>query len=100
MVQAVIGICEYLSLISSTDEFLVRFSFPRTHTPTSIHTYTYQRHIVGKVHCGENPCVLVGRCGERTRTHTYTHTHHVFARKHAGNQKGTCLYGTEKNSVN
>jgi len=32
----------------------------------SKNTYTYQRYIVGKVHCGENPCVLVGRCGERT----------------------------------
>jgi len=30
---------------------------------------------VGKVHCGENMCVLVGRCGENTHTHTHTHTH-------------------------
>ena len=34
------------------------------------HTHTYQRYIVGKVHCGENPCVLVGRCGERTHIRT------------------------------
>jgi len=26
------------------------------------------------VHCGENPCVLVGRCGERTDRATDTHT--------------------------
>ena len=31
-----------------------------------MYTYTYQRYIVGKVHCGENACVPVGRCGERT----------------------------------
>ena len=55
----------------------IRFHFrladhavPDTHTHT--HTYMYQRYIVGKVHCGENPCVLVGRCGERTHTHTHT----------------------------
>ena len=33
-------------------------------------TYTYQRYIVGKVHCGERPCILVGRCGERTHIST------------------------------
>ena len=46
-----------------------------THTHTHTRT-TYQRYIVGKVHCGENPCVLVGRCGERTHTHTCTHFTH------------------------
>jgi len=40
------------------------------HTHTHTHTYTYQRYIVGKVYCGENPCVLVGRCGKRTHIRT------------------------------
>jgi len=35
-----------------------------THTHTHTHTYTYKRYIVGKVHCGENPCVLVGVVGK------------------------------------
>jgi len=34
------------------------------------YTHTYQRYIVGKVHCGENACVLVGHCGERTHIRT------------------------------
>jgi len=37
---------------------------------TDTHTYTYQRYIVGKVHCGENACVLDARCGERTHIRT------------------------------
>jgi len=38
---------------------------PRTClTHTHRHTYTYQRYIVGKVHCGENLCVLVGVVGK------------------------------------
>jgi len=35
------------------------------------------RYIVGKVHCGENPCVLVGVVG---KTHIHTHIHRVLAR--------------------
>jgi len=30
------------------------------------YTHTYQRYIVGKVHCGKNACILVGRCEENT----------------------------------
>ena len=40
------------------------------HTHTHTHTYTYKRYIVGKVHCGENLCVLVGVVGKK-------HTHNV-----------------------
>ena len=35
------------------------------------HTHLY----VPTIHCGENPCVLVGRCGERTHRQTDRHTH-------------------------
>jgi len=41
-----------------------------------IHTHcTYKLYIVGKVHCGENLCVLVGCCGENTHI-PYTQTIH------------------------
>ena len=30
------------------------------------YTHMYKQYIVGKVHCGENACVLVGRCEENT----------------------------------
>jgi len=48
------------------------FALSLAHTDT----YTYQRYIVGKVHCGENPCVLVGLCGERTHIRTYVQVIH------------------------
>jgi len=34
------------------------------------YTHTYKQHIVGKVHCGENQCVIVGRYGENTHIRT------------------------------
>jgi len=46
------------------EKYQVNKNNHNSHTHT--HTYTHQRYIVGKVHCGENPCVLGGRCGERT----------------------------------
>jgi len=41
-----------------------------TESVTDMHTltYTYQQYVVGKVHCGENVCVLVGVVG---KIHTY-----------------------------
>ena len=42
------------------------------------YTHTSRWYIVGKVQCGENACVLVGRCGERTPTHTCTHFGNVI----------------------
>jgi len=52
------------NLVDTPDAFVNYLADKRTNTHT--HTYTHQRYIVGKVHCGENPCVLGGRCGERT----------------------------------
>ena len=38
-------------------------------------SYVGDGHCGECLHCGENPCVLVGRCGERTHTHTQSNTH-------------------------
>jgi len=39
-----------------------------TSTHTHTHTYTYKWYIVGKVHCGENLCIVVGGCWENTHS--------------------------------
>jgi len=41
---------------------------------TNTHTHTHTHLYVPTIHCGENPCVLVGRCGERTHKLTLLKT--------------------------
>ena len=60
-----------LSEVSSCQQNVIYAKCICTYRPT------YQRYIVRKVHCWENACVLVGRCGERTpvrMSHPPTHT--------------------------
>jgi len=55
-------------------------------TDKHTHRPTYERYIVGKVHYGENPCVLVGRCGENTHTHNNTHVYYTLGSVRADKQ--------------
>ena len=68
------------------------------------HTHTYKWYTVGKVHCGENLCLLIGHCGENThictnntlwgksvrpswslwRKNTHTHKWYIVGKVHCG----------------